>query len=405
VQLLYLAIGLVVGAGVVLLVLRAERRAAASAREQFASLSGEALRASNEQFLQLATARLGEAQARASGDLAAREQAIAALVKPIAETLNRFDAKVQDVERERIGASARLDEQLRALQGETSSLVKALRSPNVRGQWGELQLRRVVEAAGMLEHCDFSVKESVEGDEGRLTPDLIVRLPGGRSVVVDAKVPATAYLAAQEAPDDATKATRLREHARQLREHVTRLGNKAYWQRFQPTPDVVVLFVPAEALLTAALHHDPALLEFSLTKNVLLASPITLVGLLRAVAFGWQQERMTQNAQEISELGRTLYERICKMAEHFDRLGGSLKRSVEAYNEAVGSMESRVLVTARRLKDLGVAATVDVEPVPPIDTSVRPTRTPELTGLFDEALDGEVLEKIESGTPKTRPST
>ena len=399
VQILYLAIGLVVGAGAVLLILRAERRAASSAREQFAALSGEALRASNEQFLQLATTRLGEAQARASGDLAAREQAIAALVKPISETLNRFDAKVQDVERERIGAAARLDEQLRALQGETASLVKALRSPNVRGQWGELQLRRVVEAAGMIEHCDFAVKESVEGEEGRLTPDLIVRLPGGRNVVVDAKVPATAYLAAHEAPDDAVRAARLRDHARQLRDHVTRLGNKAYWQRFQPAPDVVVLFVPAEALLTAALQHDPALLEFSLAKNVLLASPITLVGLLRAVAYGWQQERMTQNAQEISELGRTLYERICKMAEHFDRLGGSLKRSVEAYNEAVGSMESRVLVTARRLKDLGVAASVDVEPVPPIDTSVRPTRTPELTGLFDEALDGEVLQKIESGTP------
>jgi DNA recombination protein RmuC len=182
-----------------------------------------------------------------------------------------------------------------------------------------------------------------------------------------------------------------------MREHVTRLGNKAYWNHFQPAPDLVVLFVPAEALLSAALQHDPELLEFSLSKNVLLASPITLVGLLRAVAYGWQQEKIAQNALEISDLGRVLYERICKLAEHFEKLAGGLGRAVEAYNDAVGSMESRVLVTARRLKDLGVSATGDVPALPPIDRSIRPTRAPELTGLFDNALDGEVLNEIESG--------
>jgi DNA recombination protein RmuC len=396
VELPYLILGMAVGAGGVALVVRVNGRANSALRDAFSALSADALRANNDQFLQLARTKLGEVQVQAAGDLAKREQAIASLVQPISETLKKFDAQIQEVERQRIGAHARLDEQLRSLQSETTSLVKALRSPNVRGQWGELQLRRVVEAAGMVEHCDFSVKESVEGDGGRMTPDLLVRLPGGRNVVVDAKVPASAYLASQEAPDEPTRQARLRDHARQLREHVARLGSKAYWSHFQPAPDVVVLFVPAEALLTNALQQDPSLLDFSLGKGVLLASPITLVGLLRAVSYGWQQEKMAQNAQEISELGRALYERICKMADHFDKLGGALKRSVETYNEAVGSMESRVLVSARRLKELGIASAEEPAVLPPIDTSVRPTRAPELTGLFDDALDGEVLQKIEA---------
>jgi DNA recombination protein RmuC len=395
VELLYLFVGLAIGAAGLAFVSRMHRGADAALREAFSALSADALRTNNDQFLQLARAKLSEIQAHAAGDLTTRQQAIAALVQPIADTLKRFDVQIQDVERQRVGAHARLDEQLRSLQSETTNLVKALRSPNVRGQWGELQLRRVVEAAGMVEHCDFSFKESIEGDEGRVTPDLVVRLPGGRNVVVDAKVPATAYLAAQDAADEPLRQARMRDHARQLREHVIRLGSKSYWSHFQPAPDVVVLFVPAEALLTSALQHDPTLLEFSLGKSVLLASPVTLVGLLRAVAYGWQQERMAQNAQEISELGRTLYERICKMADHFDKLGSALKRSVETYNEAVGSMESRVLVSARRLKDFGVASGDEPGALPPIDTSVRPTRAPELTGLFDNALDGEVLEKLE----------
>lgn len=395
----YLLIGLAAGAGVVLLATRSERRAHARLRDSFAALSSDALRANNEQFLQLAHTKLGEFQAQAAGDLARREQAIATLVQPITETLKKFDTQIQEVERTRVGAHARLDEQLRALHTETTSLVKALRSPNVRGQWGELQLRRVVEAAGLIEHCDFTVKESVTGEDGRLTPDLIVRLPGGRNVVVDAKVPATAYLAAQEANDDAARLARLKEHARQMRDHVNRLGNKAYWTHFQPTPDLVILFVPAEALLSAALQHDPELLEFSLSRSVLLASPITLVGMLRAVAYGWQQEKVAKNAQEISDLGRMLYERICKLAEHFDKLAGGLTKAVEAYNDAVGSMESRVLVTARRLKDLGVAAGAELPALPAVDRTARPTRAPELTGLFDHALDGEVLSEVESGAP------
>lgn len=398
----YLLIGLAAGAGIALLTTRAERRAHARLRDSFAALSSDALRANNEQFLQLAQAKLGQFQAQATGDLTRREQAIVALVQPISETLKKFDTQIQEVERTRVGAHARLDEQLRALHTETTSLVKALRSPNVRGQWGELQLRRVVEAAGMIEHCDFAVKESVTGEEGRLTPDLIVRLPGGRNVVVDAKVPATAYLGAQEAADEPARLARLKEHARQMRDHVSRLGNKAYWNHFQPAPDLVILFVPAEALLSAALQHDPELLEFSLSRSVLLASPITLVGMLRAVAYGWQQEKIAKNAQEISDLGRSLYDRICKLAEHFEKLAGGLTKAVEAYNDAVGSMESRVLVTARRLKDLGVPAGAELPALPPVDRSVRPTRAPELTGLFDNALDGEVLSEIESGILETR---
>lgn len=393
-----LAVGL--GAAVVLAVLvnlHLERKAETRFRDAFAALSGEALRLSSEQFLQLAKTKLGEVQAQASGDLQKREQAIAALVQPISETLKKFDTQIQEVERVRVGAYARLDEQLRTLHVETTSLVKALRSPNVRGQWGELQLRRVVEAAGMVEHCDFAMKESADADEGRLTPDLIVRLAGGKNVVVDAKVAATAYLAAAETDDEATRQARFRDHARQMRDHVTRLGNKAYWNHFQPAPELVVLFVPAEALLSAALQHDPSLLEYSLSKNVLLASPITLVGLLRAVATGWQQEKIARNAQEISDLGRTLYERICRMAEYFDDLARGLTKAVDAYNNAVGSMESRVLVTARRLKELGVTTAEDPAALPPVDTSVRPTRAPELTGLFDAALDGEVLSGIEGG--------
>ena len=353
---LYLLIGLVIGAAAVGFVTRSTRRADSALRDTFAALSADALRANNEQFLQLAKTKLGEVHAQSAGDLATRQQAISALVQPISDTLKRFDAKIQDVERQRIGSHARLDEQLRSLQSETTNLVKALRSPNVRGQWGELQLRRVVEAAGMVEHCDFRSRRASQGKMGgsRLTSSSACRAAGMSSSM---------------------RKSRRRRIWRPRRQPTSRRGRRGcaitrgssgstsrgwgtsrYWSDFQPTPDIVVLFVPAEALLTSALQHDPGLLEFSLGKNVLLAGPVTLVGLLRAVAYGWQQEKMTQNALEISELGRTLYERICKLADHFEKLGGSLKRSVESYNEAVGSMESRVLVSARRLKDLGAAS-------------------------------------------------
>jgi DNA recombination protein RmuC len=390
--------------------LEAERKAAAGKlallqdaeaklREAFSALSSEALRQNNDSFLALARTSLSEFQQSARADLDGRQKAIEELVQPLKQSLTQVDAKLQQVEQTRIGSHAALTEQLRSLsvaqqtlQTETGRLVQALRSPNVRGQWGELQLRRVVEAAGMLEYCDFDLKESVTGDEGRLTPDMVVRLPGGRNVVVDAKVPSSAYLDAIEAEGDAAKDTKLRDHARQVRDHIVKLGNKAYWAHFQPTPDLVIMFVPGEMLLSTALQYDAGLLEFSLGRGVMLASPLTLMGLLRAVAFGWQQEKIAKNAQEISDLGRQLYERIRVMAIHFEDVARGLTRSVESYNKAVGSLESRVMVTARRLKDKGVTAPDELPELETIDHTPRPLGAPELIGLFDDdPVEGVVV--------------
>jgi DNA recombination protein RmuC len=390
--------------------LEAERKAAAGKlallqdaeaklREAFSALSSEALRQNNDSFLALARTSLSEFQQSARADLDGRQKAIEDLVQPLKQSLTQVDAKLQQVEQTRIGSHAALTEQLRSLgvaqqtlQTETGRLVQALRSPNVRGQWGELQLRRVVEAAGMLEYCDFDLKESVTGDDGRLTPDMVVRLPGGRNVVVDAKVPSSAYLDAIEAEGDAAKDAKLRDHVRQVRDHVIKLGNKAYWAHFQPTPDLVIMFVPGEMLLSTALQYDPGLLEFSLGRGVMLASPLTLMGLLRAVAFGWQQEKIARNAQEISDLGRQLYERIRVMAIHFEDVARGLTRSVESYNKAVGSLESRVLVTARRLKDKGVTAPDELPELETIDHTPRPLGAPELIGLFDDdPVEGVVV--------------
>jgi DNA recombination protein RmuC len=368
-------------------------------REAFASLSSEALRQNNDSFLALARTSLSEFQHSARADLDGRHKAIEELVQPLKLSLTQVDAKLQQVEQTRAGSHAAPAEQLRSLnvaqqtlQTETGRLVQALRSPNVRGQWGELQLRRVVEAAGMLEYCDFDLKESVTGEDGRLTPDMVVRLPGGRNVVVDAKVPSSAYLDAVEAEGDAAKDAKMRDHARQVRDHVVKLGNKTYWAHFQPTPDLVIMFVPGEMLLSTALQCDPSLLEFSLGRGVMLASPLTLMGLLRAVAFGWQQEKIAKNAQEISDLGRQLYDRIRVMAIHFEDVARGLTRSVESYNKAVGSLESRVLVTARRLKDKGVTAPDELPELETIDHTPRPLGAPELAGLFEEpAVDGVVM--------------
>ena len=380
------------GAAEKLLVLReAETRL----RDAFSALSSEALRQNNQSFLELARTSLTEFQQTAKHELEGRQKSIEDLVQPLKESLTRVDGALRQVEENRVGTHASLTEHLRAMQGaqqslqvETGRLVQALRSPNVRGQWGELQLRRVVEAAGMLEHCDFDVKESTTADGVRLTPDLIVRLPGGKNVVVDAKVPSSAYLDAMETDEDAAREARLRDHARQVRDHVVRLGNKGYWQHFQPAPDLVIMFVPGETLLSAALQRDPALLEFTLARGVMLASPLTLMAMLRAVAYGWQQEKVAQNAQEISDLGRQLYDRIRVMAVHFDEVARGLMRSVDAYNRAVGSLESRVLVTARRLKDKGISAPEELPELETIDHTARPLGAPELVGLFEEEGSG-----------------
>jgi DNA recombination protein RmuC len=252
----------------------------------------------------------------------------------------------------------------------------------------------VLENAGLIEGSHYEIKESIQTDDGRLTPDAIVKLPGGKNVVLDAKVPLSAYLEAAETDDEAKRELKMRDHARQVKDHITRLANKSYWAHFQPTPDIVVMFVPGESLLTSALQEDPALLEFSMNRGVMLASPLTLIALLRAIAYGWQQETVARNAQEISDLGRQLYDRIAKLAEHFDGVGRSLARAVQAYNGAVGTLESRVLVTARRLKDKGVSATGEFAEPEAIDHTPRPLGAPELVGLFDdEPIDGEIVEE------------
>jgi DNA recombination protein RmuC len=370
-------------------------------REAFSALSSEALKQNNESFLQLARTSLSEFQRAATTDLEGRQKAIESIIQPLRESLTRVDTKLQEVERGRASTQAQLAEQIRSLtqaqqvlQTETSRLSRALRSPNVRGQWGELQLRRVLENAGLIEGSHYELKESIQTEEGRLTPDAVVKLPGGKNVVLDAKVPLTAYLEAAEADDDERRDARLRDHARQVKEHVTRLANKSYWAHFQPAPDIVVMFVPGESLLTSALQQDPGLLEFSMNRGVMLASPLTLIALLRAIAYGWQQETIARNAQEISDLGRQLYDRISKLAEHFETVGRSLAKSVQAYNSAVGTLESRVLVTARRLKDKGVTATEEFPEPETIDQTPRPLGAPELIGLFDdEPIDGVVIDE------------
>lgn len=361
-------------------------------REAFQSLSAEALRQNNQSFLDLARTSLGEFQKSAVADLEGRRQAIGELVKPVRESLDKVDSKLQAVERERLGAYASLSEQVKSLaqtqqqlHSETAKLVRALRTPAVRGRWGEIQLKRVVELAGMLDHCDFYEQQSVTTEDGRLRPDLLVKLPGGRNIIVDAKAPLGAYLEAFEANDEALCEVMLRDHARQVRDHMTKLGTKAYSAQFEPAPEFVVMFLPGETFFAAALQHDPELIEFGVDKRVIPASPTTLIALLRAVAYGWRHEQLAENAQAISELGRELYDRLRSMAEHFVRLGGQLDRAVSAYNDAVGSIERRVLVTARRLKDQGAETADEIPVLDAIDRSARVLRPALPEGESEES--------------------
>jgi len=350
-------------------------------REAFEALSSEALRRNNQSFLELARTQLGALQEAAGKDLAGRQQAIGELVTPLREALTSVDTKIQELEKARAGAYAGLLEQVRGLaetqqrlQAETANLAGALRATSVRGRWGEMQLRRVVELADMLAHCDFVEQPTVTSDDGRLRPDMVVRLPGGKSVVVDAKVPLTAYLEAHEASDDTARERLFAEHARRVRQHMTALGAKAYWEQFQPAPDFVVMFLPGEGVFSAALGVDPRLIEFGVDTKVIPASPTTLIALLRAVAYGWRQERMAENARAICELGQQLHERLGTLVGHLDRVGKSLDRAVDAYNDVVGSFERRVLVSARRLKELGVAGDElpDTEPVDQRSRALEP---------------------------------
>jgi DNA recombination protein RmuC len=352
----------------------------------FRALSGQALQANNQMFLDLAEQKLGRFQHGAQVDLERRQQAIHELVAPMRVSLDKLDGRIHEIEKVREGAYQALTTQVRSLaegQGdlrrETLNLVKALRQPAARGRWGELQLRRVVEMAGMVAYCDFVEQASVGGEEGRLRPDVVVRLPGGRNIVVDAKTPLTAYLEAVETDDDALRTQRLADHARHVRDHMTRLGRKSYQEQFDTSPELVVLFLPGEMFFSAALEQDAELIEFGVGEKVIPATPTTLIAMLRAIAYGWKQEALARNAQEICELGHQLHDRIATLANHWSRVGKSLGDAVGAYNSAVASLESRVLVSARRFMALNaVPDGHEIGEVGQVET--LPRALPELEG-------------------------
>ena len=361
--------------------------------DAFKALASDALNSSNTAFLQLAKTQLEKFQESARGDLSKRQTAIDELVKPVKESLGNVNAKLQEIEKTRIEAYSGLTEQVKSLsdthkdlRSETSNLVKALRQPQVRGRWGELQLRRVVELAGMLNHCDFDEQQTTEVEDGQLRPDMLVRLPGNKTIIVDAKAPLSAYIDAAEAMDEEVRAAKLKDHARQVKTHITQLGRKSYYSQFDNTPDFVVLFLPGEVFYSAALEQDPELLEYGINNHVLITTPTSLIALLRTAAYGWQQEALAENAKEISQLGSELHKRLSDVAKHIGDLGKKLGAATDAYNRAIGSLESRVLVTARKFKDLGAAGTNDeIEQLTPADGSSRLLQAPEMLAEDNEA--------------------
>ena len=360
-------------------------QAEARLADTFQALSSNALKSNNQAFIELAGQAFQRLQAAAKGDLETREKAIEGLVNPLKDSLKRYEEQIQAMEKTRQNAYGSLDEQLRnlanlnqQLQKETGTLANALKGgPQVRGRWGELTLRRVAELAGMSEHCDFNEQESFETDSGRLRPDMIVNLPGGRRIAVDAKVPLQSFLDAAAATSEETRRVCLEDHGKRVRNHMNQLAARAYWDQFDPAPEIVVLFLPGESFFSAALEQDRTLIEDGMQKRVVLATPTTLIALLHAVAFGWRQERIAENAQQISDHGKDLYDRIRSFLGHFEGVGSSLKRAAENYNRAVGSLESRVLPSARRFKELGAATGGEIRELESVDESPRSLAVPE----------------------------
>lgn len=368
------------------------KQAAEELSEKFKALSRDALKDNNQSFLDLARATLEKFQTSAKGDLELRQRAIDQLVKPLKESLEKVDGKIGEMEKARAGAYSELREQVRALttsqlqlQAETGNLVKALRTPHIRGRWGEIQLRKVVELAGMLQYCDFTEQETVASEDGRIRPDLIVRLPGNRTIVVDAKVPFDAFYESISATDDAVRLERAKDHARLVRTHIGALSRKSYWETVQPTPEFVLLFLPGENFYSLALEHDPKLIEDGVNQGVIIATPTTLIALLKAVSYGWRQEQMAANAQEVSRLGKDLYDRLRTFTSHFADIGKGLDRALDSYNKGVGSLEARVLVTARKFKERGAIGGEEIEILEPIDKSARGLSLDE-GGLFPELV-------------------
>jgi DNA recombination protein RmuC len=347
-------------------------------QQKFASLSAQALRENSSVFLQLAQESLKQMQIQGDHDLAKKEKAVEDLVKPLREALEKSEAQIRRIEQERQQAYGSLTKHLETvaqtqqlLHGETRNLVQALRRPEVRGQWGELTLRRLVELAGMVEHCDFYEQLQLDTEEGRRRPDMVVRMPDGREIIVDVKTPLDAYLSAVEAPDEDSRQRHLEQHARKVRERVRELAAKAYWNQFPRAPDFILLFIPGEQFLAAALDIDRALLEDALRQRIILTTPTSFVALLRAVAYGWRQEQLAANAERIREVGEELYRRLAVFADHLARLGKGLDTAVDNYNRAVGSFETKVLTGARRFTELGVAPTKALDEPSRIETGLR----------------------------------
>ena len=359
-------------------------------RDAFQSLAASTLKHTTDEFLKLADQKIGNVHREAAIDLTRRQHELGTLVTPIKDTLQLVDAKLKEVEKARVDDSANMRSLLglvghtqQQLQQETQNLVRALRSPGVRGQWGEVQLRKVVELSGMLEHCDFDEQPTIFAESGRMRPDMTINLPGGRTIVVDAKTPLEAFLDAQGAAEEGIRSGKLADHVRQVKDHVTRLGAKSYWDALPTSPELVILFLPAEAIYMAALERDSALIDFGVKQNVLIASPLTLIALLRAAAYGWKQERLTINAEEISRLGKALHESVATMAEHLEDLRKRMDGTFSTFNKVVGSFENNVFVKARRFRELGAGSVKEVPLVEPLETVARKVDLPVQQGLLD----------------------